>query len=130
MRAQMLAAPPDSFARTFGQMIASMTHREALRAGLLQSVRTSDQRTVANAFHELIMTDLRPELGRITAPLTVLYVIPPSAPIPAEQYEAGMRASFANAPGARLLKIENSYHFIQFDQPERFVAEVDVFMRG
>ncbi|HEV8598388.1 MAG TPA: alpha/beta hydrolase [Gemmatimonadales bacterium] len=85
---------------------------------------------MANAFHELIVTDLRPELGRITAPLTVLYVIPSSAPSPPEQYEDGMRASFADAPGARLLKIENSYHFIQFDQPERFVAEADGFMRA
>jgi pimeloyl-ACP methyl ester carboxylesterase len=130
MRAQMLAAPSDSFARGFGQMISNMTRKVGMREGLQQSVRASDQRTVANAFYELIVTDLRPEIGRITAPLTVLYVIPPNPPLPPEQFDAAMRASYANAPGARLLKIEDSYHFIQFDQPERLIAEVDNMMRG
>ena len=129
MRTQMLAAPADSFARGFGQMISNMTRKEGMREGLKQSVRASDQRTVANAFYELIVTDLRPEIGRIPPPLTVLYVIPPNPPLPPEQFDVAMRASFANAPGVRLVKIEDSYHFIQFDQPERLVTEVDKMMR-
>jgi len=129
IRAQMLADPPVSSTGMMEQMIPNMTRTEAMRPVLLQQVRGSDRRTVANAFHELIVTDLRPELARITVPMTVLYVVPPNAPIPPDQYEASMRLSFANAPGARLIKIENSYHFIQLDQPERFVAEVDAFMR-
>jgi hypothetical protein len=53
----------------------------------------------ANAFHELIVTDLRPGAGEhIRAPLTVLYVIPPQAPLTAEQYDGLMRASYASVP--------------------------------
>jgi pimeloyl-ACP methyl ester carboxylesterase len=77
----------------------------------------------------LIVTDLRPELARITAPITVLYVVPPNSPLPPAQLEAALRASFATAPNPELLRIEDSYHFIQFDQPGRLVAEVDALMR-
>ena len=39
-----------------------------------------------------------------------------------------MCETYANASGARLIKIENSKHFIQIDRVERFVTEVDGFM--
>ena len=129
MQQGMVTAPADSFVAGFGQMIAGMTRKEGVKPDLLQSVRGSDQATVAHAFHELIVTDLRPELSRITVPLTVLYVIPPNPPLPPPQYEAALKADYATVPQARLVKIDDSYHFIQIDQPERFVSEVDAFMK-
>ena len=74
------------------------------------------------------MTDLRPELPRITVPMTVLYVIPPNVPMPPEQFDASMARLYANAPGVRLVKIDDSRHFIHWDQPRRFIAQVDAFM--
>ena len=129
MRAGMLAATPDSFVAGFGQMIANMTNREDRRPVLLQNVRISDRSTVANAFHELMTTDLRPELPRITVPVVVLYVIPPGVPMTREQFEAAMRAAYGGIPNVRLTLIPESRHFIQFDQPDRMVAEVDSLMR-
>jgi pimeloyl-ACP methyl ester carboxylesterase len=76
-----------------------------------------------------MVTDLRPELARITVPFTILYVFPANAPMPLEQFDATMRQSFANAQHARLVRIDQSNHFIQLDQPGRFVTEVDAFMR-
>jgi len=61
-------------------------------------------------------------------PMAVLYVVPPEGPVPPAQYEASMRAAYANAPNAKLVKIENSYHFIQLDQPARLVAEIEAFV--
>lgn len=128
MRAAMLAAPPGT-PTMFEVMVQTMTKVDSMKTMLVSGSRASNLATTANAFHELIVTDLRPELARITAPMTVLYVVPPSAPLPPAQYEAAMRASYATAPSAVLIKIEDSYHFIQFDQPGRFVAEVDALMR-
>lgn len=129
LRAGMLAATRDSFVTTLGQMIATMTRKEGLRPGLVESVRGSDQRTAANAMHELIVTDLRPELPRITAPVVVLYVMPPNVPLTPAQFDALMQRSYAGVPSVRLVKVEDSFHFIQFDQPARVVAEVDALMR-
>lgn len=128
IRAQMLAAPAGSAAPMMEQMIESMVRTESARPPMVQYARDSDVRTVANAFHELIVTDLRPELANIRAPLTVLYVVPPNVPIPAAQYESYLRMSYANAPQARLVKIEDSYHFIMVDQFDRFMSEVNAFL--
>ena len=125
-RAQILAAPPGE--GLIGQMFQTMTSKPEMLPVLMKNARASDKRTVANAFHELIVTDLRPELGRITAPVTVVYVTPPNVPVTPEQFDASMRALYANASSAHLLKIENSRHFIQWDQPSRFVEEVDAFL--
>jgi pimeloyl-ACP methyl ester carboxylesterase len=126
MHAEILASPPGG--GTLGQMFQTMTLRTELVPMLMRHVRESDARTVANAFREAIVTDLRPELGRITAPLTVLYVQPPEVPLPPEEFDAAMRSLYANAPRARLVRIEESRHFIQWDQSARFVGEVDALM--
>ena len=129
IRARVLGESLASPTSMIPQMFSGMTASDSMRQVLLRGVRESDRRTVASAFHELIVTDLRDELARVTVPLTALYAIPKTAQVPPEQFEAGMRASFAKAPQARFLRIDDSNHFIQVDQPARFVAEVDAFMR-
>jgi pimeloyl-ACP methyl ester carboxylesterase len=127
-REGILAAPAGE--GMLAQMFQTMTLKEDMKAQLARELRTSDKATVANAFHELIVTDLRPELPRITAPVTVLYVIPPNVTVPPEQFDASMSTLYANLSKARLVRIDNSRHFIHWDQPGRFIAEVDAFMKG
>jgi pimeloyl-ACP methyl ester carboxylesterase len=125
-RAQILEDPPGT--GFIAQLFEGMTLDAEMQSMLMRHARESDRRTVANAFHEVIVTDLRPELSRITAPVTVLYVHPPNVQVPPQQFEASMARLYANATNARLVKIDDSRHFIQWDQPARFTAEVDVFM--
>lgn len=128
VRSQMLAAPPGSTGGMVEQMIANMTKTESARPALIQQARESDRTTVANAFHELIVTDLRPELANIRAPVTVLYVIPPQAPITPEQYVGYMEISYATLPTKRIVRIDDSYHFIMIDQFDRFIQQVNAFL--
>ena len=74
-------------------------------------------------------TERRPELVRITVPVTVLYVVPSNVPLTPEQFDGAMRESYANVPHARLIRVDHSNHFIMFDQPARVIAEVDTLMR-
>jgi pimeloyl-ACP methyl ester carboxylesterase len=126
--ADRILVVPDSFVGEFTKMVSGMTNREGLQQGLVQNVNASTQTTVVNSFHELMITDFRPDLSRITTPMAVLYVVPSDGPVPPDQYEAGMRAAYANAPNAKLVKIENARHFIQLDQPARLVAEIEAFV--
>ena len=126
--ADRILVVPDSFVGEFTTMVSGMTNRESLQQGLVQNVNASTQTTVVNSFHELMITDFRPDLSRITTPMAVLYVVPSEGPVPPDQYEAGMRAAYANAPNAKLVKIENARHFIQLDQPARLVAEIEAFV--
>jgi pimeloyl-ACP methyl ester carboxylesterase len=124
-----IAAPPSPEGEAMlKQTISGMIKTESRRAGALADARASDPDVSARAFHELITTDLRPELPRIAAPLTVLYVNPQGSPMSDAQMEAGYAAAYDGAKGARLARIPDSWHFIMFDQPERFQAEVRTFL--
>lgn len=128
IRAGMRLAPQGVVSDQTRATINTMVRTEAARPEIIEHARQSNVGVTANAFHELIVTDLRPELPNIRAPLTVLYVIPPQAPITPEQYEGFLRASYASVPTARIVKIEESYHFIMIDQFDRFMSEVNTFL--
>src|SRR5688572_28379799 len=94
-RARILADTAGAPNGMLEQMFPGMTRVDSMRPKLLEGVRGTDRRTAANAFHELILADLRPELSRITVPVTVLYVVPPDAPMPPDQYDRVMREAIA-----------------------------------
>lgn len=128
MRGQMRAAPPGVITPIQRQTVEGMVRTESARALVLEHARTSSTGVVANAFYELLTTDLRPELANIRAPVTALYVIPPNTPITPEQYDGIMRVSYGSLPQVRFVKIEDSYHFIMIDQFDRFISEVEAFL--
>ncbi|MGZ8406840.1 MAG: alpha/beta fold hydrolase, partial [Caulobacteraceae bacterium] len=88
----------------------------------------SDRGVSTRAMHELIATDLRPELANITAPTTVLYIWGPGYPVSAEQLDAYYAMTYANLKGVKLKRIPDAAHFIMLDQPARFQAEVKAFL--
>ncbi|HST35023.1 MAG TPA: alpha/beta hydrolase [Allosphingosinicella sp.] len=110
--------------------IATMVRTESLRAGPVQQSVTSDTNVVAQAMYDLITTDLRPDVARISVPFMVLWVLPPNAPVSQEQMTAFYAASYAGAPQAVVRQIPESYHFIMFDQPEAFQRELRAFLQG
>ena len=114
--------------RTIEQTIATMVRTEGLRPRLVEQSLASDRNVSGQAFYELILTDLRPELRNIGVPLTVLWVHPPTAPVSVGQMEQAYRLSYANAPQAVLTRIPDSWHFIMFDQPEVFRRELREFL--
>ncbi|WP_210283919.1 alpha/beta fold hydrolase [Massilia sp. Se16.2.3] len=80
------------------------------------------------AYRELIVTDLTPELAKITVPVTVLYVQPKSVPIPAAMFDGFYKTAYAPVKSLNLKRIEDSAHFIMWDQPQRFQGEVKAFL--
>jgi len=110
------------------QTISGMINTESRREEALAHMRASDQGVSASAFRELIVTDLRPELAAISAPTTVLYVKFNDARMTDEVTDMIYASSFASKPGVTLKRIDDSAHFIMFDQPARFDAEVDAFL--
>ena len=124
----MANSPRAQYQAQADAQIAGMISNESLRAGPLQDSRSSDQKVSAAAFRELIVTDLRPELGRITAPTKVLYVKFNDPRMTAEMADGIYRASFAAMPGASLKRIDDAAHFLFLDQPETFYRELDAFL--
>lgn len=121
-------APRDQYLTQAKAAVTAMIKTEAARSGPLQDTENSDQQVSAAAFRELIVTDLRPELSRITAPTEVLYVKFNDPRMTDAITDAIYQMSFATLPGAKLKRIDDSAHFIMLDQPQAFYGDLDAFL--
>lgn len=126
--AQAAVAADEAYRAQAAAAVISMIKTESLRERPLQDAARSDRVTSQNAYKELLLTDLRPELARITAPVAVMYVAFEFPGMTAEMTDGIYRGSFATLPSARLTRIDDSAHFIMLDQPTRFAAEVNAFL--
>lgn len=126
--AGMTGSSEEQYRQQAAASVTGMINTESLRAGPLEDTAKSDQAVSSAAFRELVVTDLRPEIGRITAPTRVLYVKFNDPRMTNEITDGVYQASFANLPGATLTRIDDSAHFIMLDQPARFAAEVNAFL--
>lgn len=83
----------------------------------------ADPRVSAQAVYEVMTTDLRPELAKVTAkPFTVLYATG-AGPQAKQLWELG----YAGSP-ATLVPIADSWHFIMLDQPAAFEQALNAFL--
>jgi pimeloyl-ACP methyl ester carboxylesterase len=88
----------------------------------------SDLRVVAQAMYDDMVTDLTPRLGRIEAPVTMLYPQDDRLLTPAAAAKVYGDA-YAGLPSAKLVPVTGSYHFIMQDQPAKFAAALDAFLK-
>lgn len=126
--AGMTSATDEAYHAQSAAMVVSMIATESRREGPLADAAASDRAVSSAAFRELVVTDLRPEIGRITVPLTVLYAKFNDPRMTNEITDSIYQASYAARPGTTLKRIDDSHHFIMLDQPAQFAAEVNAFL--
>ena len=126
----MRTAPTDAYAKRLEQTIASMVATETMRAGALDDSMKSDRDVSARAYGELIMTNLIPELPKVTAKTLVLYVTPRGAPVTDAQMDGYYQASYAPLKGGVLKRVPNAAHFLMWDNAPFFQSEVKAFLAG
>ena len=126
--AQMRAAEPAARQARATATIGGMVDTVSMRAGAIDDTLKSDADVSARAYHELIVTDLVPELGRISVPTTVLYVVPKAMNLTDEKMDGWYKAAYAPLKGVTLKRIASSAHFIMWDQPAQFQGEVKSFL--
>ena len=100
------------------------------RPAVINDGLKSDRGVVGRAMSELVETDLRPELSRITASVTVLYAWNKDDPFTAAQVDQLMRESYSGLKGVKLIRVDDSAHFIFLDQPARFDAHLQTFLKA
>lgn len=121
-------SPREAYVAQATTAITGMINTESRREEALEDMRTSDQKVSAAAFRELVTTDLRPELAKITAPTEVLYVKFNDPRMTPQITDAIYQMSYAGLPGVKLKRIDDSAHFIMFDQSQAFYGELDAFL--
>lgn len=126
--AAMAASTPEQWRASATATIAGMIQTESLRVGPIEHSVTSDPGVAGRAMRELIVTDLRPELSAITAPTQVIYVAFNNPGMTPAITDGIYAASFANLDGVVLQRIDDSAHFIMFDQPVALADAINDFI--
>jgi pimeloyl-ACP methyl ester carboxylesterase len=89
----------------------------------------ADPRVSAVFLYEDMITDLRPALPSIRAPITVLFPWSESS-FGRERTAAFYRRQYAGVAKAEFVDIAEAGHFVMLDQPEPFRAAVHRFLAG
>jgi pimeloyl-ACP methyl ester carboxylesterase len=107
-----------------------MVRTESARAAIVKHSLDSDRQVSGRAMEELLTTDLTPELAKITAPTTVVWAWNSNMPVPAATFGGWYQAAYGPLKGVKVVRIDDSAHFIMIDQPAKFMAEVETFLAG
>jgi pimeloyl-ACP methyl ester carboxylesterase len=129
MRDFTLAQSQDDYAKAEKQFLPKLVKSSEGRKFAIEWAVASDKSVVVRAMYEDMTTDLRPQLKKIKAPVTMLYPWDAQSGFPREATDKLYRENFAALPDAKLLCIEDSFHFIMLDQPDKFAAQVDIFLK-
>ncbi|HSY18176.1 MAG TPA: alpha/beta hydrolase, partial [Candidatus Acidoferrales bacterium] len=129
MRDYVLNESPDAYAQGEKQFIPNLVKSPAGQKLAIGWAIASDKSVAARAMYEDMTTDIRPDLHKIKTPVTMLYPWDASAGFPHEATDKLYRDNFASLPNKTLVCIDNSFHFIMLDQPEKFAAQVETFLK-
>lgn len=129
MRDQILNESQDAYAQgekvAVGNMVKSP---EGLKSATAWAI-ASDKSVVARALYDAMIIDLRADLHKIKCPVTLLYPWDAQTPFPREATDKLYHDRFATLPGVKVVCIEDSRHFIMLDQPAKFAAQLDAFLK-
>jgi pimeloyl-ACP methyl ester carboxylesterase len=128
MHDQLILMPADQFAASqplfTGRLVKDPEGQKQVSASSIASDRT----VFANAMLEDLETDIRPQLAGIKTPMTLLYPYETSEG-PADQVTALYTTAYATKPNIKIVRIDDSRHFIMYDQPAAFDKAVQTFLK-
>lgn len=120
VRAQITGQDDAGFAASQRQGVRALAQAPGVQERIARWSIASDRATFAAAVHALMTTDLRPRLAEVKVPVRVIAAANPFAP--RARVEPLYAGAYAALPDMKLTVIEDSYHFVMFDQPAAFAA--------
>lgn len=89
----------------------------------------SDKAVVAQADYDDMVLDLRPQLASIKIPVTVLYPWDDSSQYSQADTDSFYQQNYTALPKVKMVRIDSSDHFIMLDQPDKFLEQVNAFLK-
>ncbi len=133
MRDQMVSTTPENW-RKFQKSspwLPGMVGDQTKLPLIVKWAEDSDPKTAGNAMYELMTTDLRADLKRITAPTLVFGAWAGLGPQASKDSVTKIfREQYAALPGYQLRMADTARHFIMYDEEKWMLAEMDVFLEG
>ena len=128
--AGILAADEPGFRVGQERSAAGYSRDPETRTAMVDWSMASDRQAMASAISDVMTTDLRPGLPAMTTPVWAVYAADADGGAPAAMADALWTREYATLPGVRMIRVDDSRHFIMADQPDRFAGIVDQFLAG
>lgn len=125
---QIIAADDATFAQQQAMTAKGLSRTPATQTAMVGWSMATDRHAMASALKDIMTTDARPGLAAMTTPVTALYASDADGGTPASMADAVWTRDYATLPGVKLIRVDDSRHFIMADQPDRFVELVDAFL--
>jgi pimeloyl-ACP methyl ester carboxylesterase len=112
------------------QQIRAMVTGKADQEMVIGWSHASSGEVTGRAYAEDIVMDLRPGLADNRVPTTLIYPRGDAFGLSAAQTDAQYQGAFKGMPNLTLRPVDGSRHFVMLDQPDRFAAELDAFLKA
>lgn len=117
---KILEMDDKAFQGMIAQQAAFMSKSPEGQKSIVAMMKNSDRKTYVYGYIEMLNLDLRNEIAKISVPVTVLAATFPSREIVEKTY----KAQFEKLPNAVIKYVDNSAHFVMYDQPEWFLTNL------
>lgn len=121
---RMLGMDSAAFEQTAQMMASNMSLNEEKTPLLKQWILEADRETYVYGYTDLLKLDLRESLTKMKAPSLVLAASFPNKAVVTQN----MEAQFANLAHKEIKVVEESKHFIMYDQPEWLANQINSFL--
>jgi pimeloyl-ACP methyl ester carboxylesterase len=115
------------------QMAEKLVGNPEARPLVERNSEDSDVHVMAEAMFEDFQTDMRPDLAQIHVPALMLYPFDPTLKVSggAESRDVDdlYQGAYKPMPNVTTVRVDGSRHFIMLDQPEKFDALVETFLK-
>lgn len=129
MRERLGAVSRDVYIANTHKTLTSMITDPAQVEQVLVDSSKSDPKVVAEAVYEMMTTDLRSEVHKITVPVLLIGAIGQVPDAMREQVVSAYKAQIATIDGAEMV-VANTRHFVMLDDPLFFQQTVASFLNG
>jgi pimeloyl-ACP methyl ester carboxylesterase len=129
MRDMVLNESQDAYVQGERMFLENLVKSPKGKELAMQWAAASDKSVVARAMYEDATLDLRPKLPGIKTPVTILYPWDAASGFPQKTVDGFYQDNFSTLPNKKLIRIDSSYHFIMFDQPDAFATQVEAFLK-
>lgn len=115
----------EAFAEMSKQMASYMSLNKDKQSIISDWMRQADRKTYVYGYIDYLNTDLRDGIAKIEIPVVVIGATFPSREI----VEPNFIRQYEQLKGVKFEYVDNSAHFIMFDQPEVFIKKIQENIR-
>lgn len=124
LRTAIEQQPHETFLANTRKGLPSLVTTEAAQVLVFGWMEKSDQTTIAQAMSAVLAMDARSDVARVSCRLLLIEAGAGPGAVPSELYTQ----QYSGAKALSRVRIADAKHFVMLDQPDRFRAELNMFL--